>query len=70
MVKSDIADSFGAVKSNLQTKNFDDYDSALAWLLEAKPGAVLFSPGGKSFNRFKNYSQRGRAFKDLVLNLT
>lgn len=69
LVKSDIAESFSGIKTKLKTKIFTDYSSALAWLLAGEPGVILFSPGGKSFNRFKNYAERGRVFKALVQKL-
>lgn len=31
--------------------------------------SILFSPGGSSFDLFKNYKERGKAFKKLTLNL-
>ena len=35
--------------------------------LDLKNGdEVLFSPAGSSYDLFKNYEERGKAFKDLV----
>ena len=36
----------------------------------ARPGdVVILSPASTSFDRFKNFEERGRVFKDLVLAL-
>jgi UDP-N-acetylmuramoylalanine--D-glutamate ligase len=32
----------------------------------SEPGSVLFSPGGSSYDLFKNFETRGRAFEQLV----
>jgi len=49
----------------------DDYEMAVSKAYElAKPGeAVLLTPSGTSFDRFKNFEQRGNTFKKLVNKL-
>ncbi|NCP67021.1 UDP-N-acetylmuramoyl-L-alanine--D-glutamate ligase [bacterium] len=72
LLSSPIADKFLAVPDSKKLKiaQVENYDDALEiTLAKAKPGAVLFSPAGKSFNRFDNYAQRGKFFKKLVLAL-
>jgi UDP-N-acetylmuramoylalanine-D-glutamate ligase len=51
--------NFGSLEEIIQdiTKNMQPGDQ------------VLFSPSGTSFDFYKNYKQRGQAFKDLVLKL-
>jgi len=73
LIDSDVATKFKASQGseNLNVKIFETYEDALAWLLaNAKRGSVLFSPAGKSFNRFNNYGERGRYFKDLISSLS
>lgn len=72
LVESDVAAKFKTTSGSeaLNTKTFSSYEAALSWLkTKAKQGTILFSPAGKSFNRFNNYSERGRYFKKLVENL-
>ncbi len=72
LIKSPITDKFLAVPEsrNLNLKIIDNYEMAIELILkEAKPGVVLFSPAGKSFNRFNNYAERGTFFKAIILNL-
>ena len=35
-----------------------------------KPGVVLFSPSGSSFDQFTNYEHRGDEFRKIVMELT
>ena len=72
LVKSPIANKFLAVPmaSDLNTVVVQNYEMALDIIFKQRQsGTVLFSPGGKSFNRFDNYTQRGKFFKNLVLAL-
>ena len=72
VVESDIATAFSqaAQGTDLAVESFNNYPDLLAWIqAETVSGAVLFSPGGKSFNRFKNYAERGMFFKELVRNI-
>lgn len=72
VVQSDMATAFmqAAENSELSVHGFDDYETMLTWIQSSvSAGAVLFSPAGKSFNRFENYGVRGKYFKELVNNL-
>jgi len=72
LVESDITHKFLAAPNSkvLNCKTVESYERAIDTLLvAAKPGVVLFSPAGKSFNRFKNYAERGTFFKKIILNL-
>lgn len=72
LIESPITDKFLAVSEskNLNLKTVDNYERAMEVILkEAKTGVVLFSPAGKSFNRFNNYVERGTFFKNIILNL-
>lgn len=53
---------------NIPVMEVPDYETALAAIRkEARPGdAVLLSPAGTSFDRYRNFMERGQAFKALV----
>ncbi|MEO0202679.1 MAG: UDP-N-acetylmuramoyl-L-alanine--D-glutamate ligase [candidate division WOR-3 bacterium] len=49
---------------------FDDLDSAVKFAFSRSKGEpILFSPGGSSFDLFKDYKHRGKAFKEIVNKL-
>jgi len=55
----------------LEIVEVEDYPAAVA-LADQRTGpgdVVLLSPASTSFDRFKNFEERGRAFKSLVLSL-
>ena len=54
--------------TDLPITEVDSYQSAVALAREtARPGdVVLLSPASTSFDRFANFMERGRVFKDLV----
>ena len=54
--------------TGLPITEVDSYQSAVALAREtARPGdVVLLSPASTSFDRFANFMERGRVFKDLV----
>jgi UDP-N-acetylmuramoylalanine--D-glutamate ligase len=63
LIESDLA---GHVNVERVEGTFDDVVARAAAL--ARPGdAVLLSPACASFDMFRDYEQRGRAFRDLVL---
>ena len=57
--------------TGLPITEVDSYQSAVALAREtARPGdVVLLSPASTSFDRFANFMERGRAFKELVRSL-
>ena len=56
-------ESFGY--SNIHRE--ESLDKAIDLAFNLKSGPVLFSPACASFDMFKNYEERGRAFKDYVI---
>lgn len=62
----DLADK--CKKAQIEAYSFDNLPDAFNKCLSiTKPGdIVLFSPSGASFDLFKNYHERGQAFKKLV----
>ncbi len=57
--------------ANLALRKFDSMEEAVAWCRQqAQPGdAVVLSPACASFDMFKDFEQRGQAFKQLVAQL-
>ena len=57
-------DIVGAAKTEL----IDDFDEAVrrGALLAEKVGALLLSPASTSYDRFKNYAERGERFKAIL----
>ena len=47
----------------------DLQDAVLALSQSPEVENVLFSPASASFDRFKNYEERGNAFKELVFRI-
>ncbi len=47
----------------------DDYENIVSWCRKVtKPGTIcLLSPAASSYDRFKNFEERGRLFRELVL---
>lgn len=64
----EIVQEFGAIVSCCNKSTLQEavhYSSKLAQVGDA----VLLSPGGSSFDEFKNFEERGKAFKTLVQHL-
>ncbi len=57
--------------SGLEIIETEDYSSAVALADQRTENGdvVILSPASTSFDRFKNFEERGRVFKDLVHNL-
>lgn len=61
-------------EENLKKNGFDNIifeetmESAIDKGIELKPNVLLLSPACSSFDMFKSYEDRGRAFKDYVLS--
>jgi UDP-N-acetylmuramoylalanine--D-glutamate ligase len=58
-------------RNNIESSNFTSLDEAFTNAIKnAEPGdQILFSPGGSSYDLYKNYKDRGEHFKRLVAQL-
>ena len=58
-------------ESSLEVQRIDDFKEAvLAASASAEPGdIVLLSPACAAFDRFKNFAERGKYFKEIVMEL-
>ena len=58
-------------ESSLEVHRIDDFkDAVLAASASAEPGdIVLLSPACAAFDRFKNFAERGKYFKEIVMEL-
>ena len=58
-------------ESGLEVHRIDDFkESVLAASASAEPGdIVLLSPACAAFDRFKNFAERGKYFKEIVMEL-
>ncbi len=70
-----IASSVGSTKSNSLPATIEIYpgleQAVMSAARVAEPGdIVLFSPGGTSFDEFRDFEDRGEAFKRWVSNLS
>ncbi|MDA9832264.1 Mur ligase family protein [Gammaproteobacteria bacterium] len=43
-----------------------DYSQAIYYCQQHQPGVILFSPGGSSFDQFRDYRHRGQVFQQEV----
>lgn len=65
----EAADRFEGALTNEGVKNIyreSSFESAISRAGELKLGPVLLSPACASFDMFKNFEERGKAFKDYV----
>jgi UDP-N-acetylmuramoylalanine--D-glutamate ligase len=70
-----IADAVGEVKPNHLPHSIDtcavlEQAVKLAGRVAAPGDIVLLSPGGTSFDEFRDFEERGEAFKRWVFNLS
>jgi len=57
-------------KDIVNVYDFEDLESAVKFAFENSKGEdILFSPGGSSFDMFKDYKHRGKVFKEIVNKL-
>jgi UDP-N-acetylmuramoylalanine--D-glutamate ligase len=70
-IKAAVEQATTDTKSQTNIIELDDFTQAiLAAAQQAEPGdVVLFSPACASFDRFKNFEERGLAFKKIILDL-
>ena len=56
------------ITNGVNSASFVNLEEALDYCLQVSTSGdqVLFSPGGASFDLFKNYVERGKIFKQLV----
>jgi UDP-N-acetylmuramoylalanine--D-glutamate ligase len=66
--RSLIREAFGGVVPLVEAETMRDAVRH-AWRLAKPDGVVLLAPACSSFDMFVDYADRGRAFKDEVLNL-
>ncbi len=61
---------YNEFKDIVDVYKFDDLESAVKFVFNSSKGEpILFSPGGSSFDLFKDYKHRGKAFKEIVNRL-
>jgi UDP-N-acetylmuramoylalanine--D-glutamate ligase len=61
---------YNEFKEIVKVYKFDDLESAVKFAFENSKGEpILFSPGGSSFDLFKDYKHRGKVFKEIVNKL-
>lgn len=70
-IKTAIVNSKHFPESGLEVTVIDDFkDAVLAAAEKAEPGdTVLLSPACAAFDRFKNFAERGKYFKQIVMEL-
>ena len=54
---------------NWQIEEYDNLEACLAKALNKSPNLILFSPGAKSFEKFKNEFDRGEQFNVIIKKL-
>lgn len=70
-IKQALLDYEGYDEKRLRVVEAQSFESAVqsASRLARSGGCVILSPASASFDRFKNFAERGRYFKELVKNL-
>ncbi|MCS7206313.1 MAG: hypothetical protein NZ853_11520, partial [Leptospiraceae bacterium] len=61
---------YNEFKDIVNVYEFENLEDAIKFALEnSNKEPILFSPGGSSFDLFKDYKHRGKIFKEIVLKL-
>ncbi len=62
---------YKAVNGSVQTEIIESFDEAVVYgkSLAKNVGTLLLSPASTSYDRFKNYAERGERFKEIVLKI-